>query len=69
MDKLFEPKARDKAMEIICSNLIWAGVLLGTEVGKYMVILVNQNDVELARTLIHSRLLVDNYLENCWVLN
>lgn len=69
MGKIFEPKVRDKAMETICSNLIWAGVLLKTEVGKYMVMLVDQNDFELAKTLLHSRLLLDNYLENCWVLN
>ena len=69
MGKIFEPKVRDQAMETICSNLVWAGVLLGTEVGKYMVMLVSLNDTELAKTLLHSRLLVDNHLENCWVLN
>ncbi len=65
----FEPKVRDQAAETICSNLVWAGVLLRTEVGKYMAMLVSLDDAELAKTLCRSRLLVDNHLENCWVLN
>ena len=69
MEDIFEPKVRDQAMETICSNLVWAGVLLGAEVGKYMTMLISLDDIELAKTLCHSRLLVDNYLKNCWVLN
>ena len=69
MGTIFEPKVRDETMETICSNLLWAGVLLKEEAGKYMVTLVHQNDYELAETLCHSRELLDNYLENNWVLN
>ncbi len=69
MGKISEPKVRDEAMETICSNLVWAGVLLKTEAGKYIAMLISLDDTELAKTLCYSRLLIDNYLENCWVLN
>jgi len=67
--KLFDPRVRDRAIETTCSNLIMAGVLLPSEAGKYMSRLTRMNDIELAQTLLRSRLLWDNHLEHHWNLN
>ena len=45
MDKLFEPRVRDQAIETIISNLVRIGVLLPAEVANFMTELANYNDV------------------------
>jgi len=67
--KLFDPKVRDRAIETTCSNLIMAGVLLPSEVGKYMSQLAGVNDIELTQQLVASRLLWNKHLEHDWNFN
>jgi len=63
MDKLFRPKVRDRAVETTCSNLMMAGLLLPCEVAKYVSVLSNYTDSQLAEVLVTSRMLYDGALE------
>ena len=64
MDKLFEPKLRDRAIELICSNLIIAGVLLPNEVAGYMSALHRDYDnAMLGMSLVESSRLLHMSLE------
>lgn len=69
--QIFTPEVRDKAVETACSNLVMAGQLReeSREVIFFMAGLADKSDSELAEILIASRILLDEYLENCWSLN
>ena len=64
MDKLFQPKVRDRAVETTCSNLIMAGLLLPCEVAKYMSVIGRYTGSQLAEVLVTSRMLYDAALES-----
>jgi len=62
-------KSRDRAIETTCYNLILAKLLMPKEVAAYMAHLGQLDDNNLAEQLIGSKLLYDEYLETCWILN
>ncbi|KKK57598.1 hypothetical protein LCGC14_3052860 [marine sediment metagenome] len=55
MQRLFDPKSRDKAIDTTCSYLVMAGLLLPDEVTYYMSVLTGYDDERLARVLLESR--------------
>ena len=55
MQRLFDPKTRDNAIQTTCSYLIKAGLLLPDEVTYYMSVLTGYDDERLARVLLESR--------------
>jgi len=54
MQRLFDPKTRDNAIQTTCSYLIKAGLLLPDEVTYYMSVLTGYDDERLAQVLRES---------------
>ena len=69
MGTLFAPRVRDKAIELACSNLLWVGQLMPAEVAQFMGVLQSYDDSQLVEVVIHTKLLLNSYLERHWVLN
>ena len=61
---IFSPTVRDIAIETTCSNLIQAGLLQLRATPRYMTVLTQCDDDELALILDKSRLLLDSYYES-----
>jgi len=59
----FKPQIRDAAVDTICSNMAWCGLLgCRRETAEYVKLLNQLSDDELAVVLLRSRMLLDDYL-------
>ena len=66
---IFDPKVHDEAIRTTCSNLLMARAIIPCEVAGCMVVLLQYSDVELARAMVGSRILCDEYLEHGLSMN
>ena len=60
---MFTPQLKDKAIKVIVSNLVMAGLLDHQKVGKYMSHISTMTDSELTEQLLGSRRLLDSYYQ------
>jgi len=63
MEKLFNPKIREQAIDTTCSNFIMAGILEAKDIVPFLKQAGKWSDTELAEMLCESRLMLDNYFE------
>ena len=66
---IFSPQIRDRVIDSTIANMIMAGYLRPCKVAQYMAELTAKSDDELASRLCASKIVYDDYLEQCWSLN
>jgi hypothetical protein len=60
---------RHKVIDTIISDLVFAHILQPCDVAECMSIYETYNDDMLCRELISARVILMQYLSNCWCLN
>ena len=60
---MLTPQLKDKAIKVIVSNLVMAGLLDHQKVGKYMSHISTMTDFELVKQLLGSKRLLDSHYQ------